>query len=85
MLVNLTGKSVDIMCEVSCEYQKFVGIENRIQVLYLKLKKVLYGLIQPVILCYNTFKNYLEGIGFKTVWYDPCIVNKILNGSQCTI
>ena len=43
ILVKLTGKTVEIMCEVSSEYKKFVGMENRKRVLYLRLKKSLYG------------------------------------------
>ena len=60
VLVKLTGKTVDIMCEVSNEYEKFVGIENGKRVLYLRLKKALYGCMQSAILWYDTFKGYLE-------------------------
>ena len=50
VLVKLIGKSVDIMCEVSAEYEKCVGIENGKRVLYLRLKKALYGCMQSAIL-----------------------------------
>ena len=43
VLVKLTGKTVDIMCGVSKDYEKFVAIENGRRVLYLKLRKAIYG------------------------------------------
>ena len=49
------------------------------------LKKILYGYIQSAILWCDTFKNCLEHLGFKLNLYDPYVVNKIINGKQCTI
>ena len=85
VLVKLTGKSVDIMCGVSAEYEKYVGIENGKRVLYLRLKKELYGCMQSAILWYDTIKGCLEELGFKVNAYDRCVANKTINGKQCTI
>ena len=60
VIVKLTGKIVDVMCEINSEYEKFIAIENGKRVLYLRLKKVLYGCMQSSILWYDTFKGYLE-------------------------
>ena len=59
-IVKITGKSVDVTCEVSEEYEKHMGIENGKRVLYLRLKKVLYSCMQSEILWYNIFKNCLK-------------------------
>ena len=37
------------------------------------------------MLWYTTFKECLEGLGFKLNEYDPCVANKTINGKQCTI
>jgi hypothetical protein len=42
-LMKLTGQTVDIMLEVDKVYKKFVTYENNKPVLYLQLKKALYG------------------------------------------
>lgn len=34
---------------------------------------------------YETLKTYLEDTGFSLNKYDPCVTNKIIDGSQCTI
>ena len=80
VLVKLTGTTVDIMCKVSDEYEKFVGIENGKRVLYLRLKKALYGCMQSAILWYDTFKGCLEDLGFKINKHDRCVANMITNG-----
>ena len=51
---------------------------------YLLLKKALYDCTQLAILWYNTFKNCLERIGFKTNNYNLCVANMDVNGKQCT-
>ena len=43
VVVKITGKEVNIMCKVSEEYETIVGIENGKRVIYLLLKKALYG------------------------------------------
>lgn len=41
-LVKLTGKVVDIMCDVNARYKAFATMENGKKVLYMKLLRVLY-------------------------------------------
>ena len=50
VVVKITGREVDIMCEVSSEYEEYVTMENGKKVLYLRLKKALYGCIESAIL-----------------------------------
>ena len=70
VLVKLLGREVDIMCEVSMEYEKYMCIYNGKRVLYIRLKKSLYGCIESAILWYDTFKSALEELGFKMNKYD---------------
>ena len=84
-MVRLTGETVDIMCKVNPSYIPFVTTEKGVPVLYMRLKKALYEYMQSAILWYDTFKDCLEGLGFKINPYDPCISNMKIDGSQCTI
>ena len=85
VLVKLTGKTVDTMCKVSSEYEKFVGIENRKRVLYLWLNTMLYRCMKSAILWYDTFKGCLEDLDFKINKHDRCVTNMTINGKQCTV
>ena len=85
MLVKLTGRAVETLCDISSDYEQYVTKENGKRVLYLRLKKALYGCMQSAILWYNTFKGCLLDMGFKLNKYDPCVANKMVNGKQCTI
>ena len=84
-IVSLTGRSVDIMCGVSKEYEKYVGIENGKIVLYLRLKKALYRCMQSSILWYDIFKGCLEERRFEINKYDRCVANKVINSKEYTI
>ena len=85
VIVKLTGKAVDVVCNVNEKYNVFVTIEKGRKVIYLKLLRALYGCIQSALLWYNTFVNKLSKEGFVLNRYDPCVANKEINGSRCTI
>ena len=85
VLLKVTGRAVETLCDISNEYEKYVTEENGKRVLYLRLKKALYGCMQSAILWYDTFKGCLVNMGFKLNKYDPCVANKMVNGKQCTI
>ena len=59
--------------------------ENGKQVLYLRLKKALYGCMQSAILWYDTFKGCIEELGFEINKHDKCVANMMVDGKQCTI
>ena len=84
-LLKLEGKSVDIMCEVKVDYEKFVCMENSKTVLYSRLLKALYGCVKSALLWYELFTTTLKDMGFELNPYDECVANKMINGNQCTI
>ena len=43
VLVKVTGRAVETLCDISSEYKQYVTLENGKRVLYLRLKKALYG------------------------------------------
>lgn len=60
--------------------------ENVKQVLYVELQKVLYGTLQAALLFWEHLTEFLtKELGFTVNPYDSCIVNKEINGHQCTI
>ena len=85
LLIKFDSKFVDIMCEVNPELIEDVRFERGKKVLYLKIKKALYGCIESALLWYNLFLNKLTDLGFKVNPYDRCVANKIIDGQQCTI
>ena len=54
-------------------------------VIYVKLKKALYGCVQSAKLWYDKLCTILEADGYKKNHYDGCLFNKIVNGKQCTV
>ena len=48
--IKFEGESVDIMCEVNPEYEKFVTYEKVKKVLCVLILKVIYGIIKSALL-----------------------------------
>ena len=53
--------------------------------LYVKLLKAIYGLLRSALLFYNKLSGNLISQGFELNPYDPCVANKMVNGSQFTV
>ena len=53
--------------------------------LYIQLKKALYGTLQVALIFWQLLSKTLVEWGFKLNEYDPCVANKIINGKQCMI
>ncbi len=65
-------------------YRKYVVIEKGCSVLYLWLQKVLYGMMKSALLFYRKLVAELRDMSFEVNPYDPCIANKMVNGTQMT-
>ena len=85
VILKMTGRSVDALCETDKAYKEFVATERGKRVIYLRLKKALYGCIKSAMLWYNLFTENLSDMGFNINPYDTCVANKVINGKQCTI
>ena len=53
--------------------------------LYVCLSRALYGVLQSALLFYKKLRAELEDYGFEVNPYDPCLANKVVNGSQMTV
>ena len=49
--------------------------------LYVKFLKALYGSFKLVLLFYKKLTGELIEMGFEINPYDPCVANKIVNGT----
>ena len=54
-------------------------------VIYVRLKKALYGTLNASLLFWKDPTAELKVWGFAVNPYDECVVNKTINGKQCTI
>ena len=53
--------------------------------LYVQLKKALYGTLQAALLFCRLLSDTLVGWGFTINPYNQCVANIEINGRQCTI
>jgi hypothetical protein len=61
-------------------YEGYSTYEGKTKVLYIKMLKAIYGMLQSSLLYYKKFRKDIESIGFEVNPYNPCIANRIVNG-----
>lgn len=81
------GRLAELMAEVAPKlYRKYIILgKNGEPLLYVKLQKALYGLLQSALLFYKKLAGDLKADGFTLNLYDPCVANKMVNGKQMTV
>ena len=84
-ILKLEDNFVEIMCQVNNQYSKHVRVKGGKKVLYVRILKALYGMIESALLWYKLFVTVLMEMGFQLNPYDLCVANKIINNKQCTI
>ena len=84
--IRIDGAMAELLIRIDPTlYNQFVKIVNGKKVLYLLLKKALYGTLKAALLFYKKLVEVLTSWGFELNPYDPCVANKMINGKQCTI
>ena len=86
-IMLLKGKLAELMVQVDPKlYQKYIAMNKKGEaMLYVRLSKAFYGFLQSALLFYQKLRSELEDYGFEVNPYDPCVANKIINGSQMTV
>ena len=75
-----------IMCFTLSTYKPYVNSDREgFKQLLVHLQNNLYGKIIASIIYYRKFTKSLTDIIFEINLYDPCVVNKMVDGSQMTI
>ena len=87
IIMVLRGKLAELMIKTAPEvYKKFATKDkNSNVILYVRLLKLLYGIMQASLLYYTKSIKNLQKKGFILNPYDPCVANKMINGKQYTI
>jgi Reverse transcriptase (RNA-dependent DNA polymerase) len=84
--MKMEGKMAELLVRIDPKlYRKFVQMENGKMVLYVELKKALYGTLKAALLFWRLLSTKLSGWGFTANPYDSCVMNKEINGKQCTV
>ncbi len=83
----LEGKLAELLDLVAPHiYHKHITTNTKDKpVLYIRLHKVLYGLLKSVLLFYKKLSSDLKAHGFVINPYNPCVANKTVSGLQMTV
>jgi Reverse transcriptase (RNA-dependent DNA polymerase) len=84
--MKLEGTMAELLVKLDPKlYRKYVQTTNGKSVLYVQLKKALYGTLKAALLFWKKLTTKLKEWGFIINPYDWCVANKLINGKQCTI
>ena len=67
------------------KYQQYLSYIRGQPIIYVRLKKAVYGTLQAALLFWNDLSAALIEWGFTLNPYDTCVANKEINGKQCTV
>ena len=86
VVMRMNGMLAELMTKRDPKlYRKYLTDEKGKKVLYSRIQKALYGMMKSALLFYRKLISELKGMGFEINPYDPCVVNKMINGSQMTV
>jgi hypothetical protein len=87
VIMLLRGQLADLMVQVDPELYGPYLIKNEKgeSILYVRMLKAMYGLLRSALLFYLKLVKDLKADGFTMNEYDPCVANKMVNGTQMTV
>jgi len=84
--MKLQGKMAELLTQVDPKlYRKFIQDEHGKPVLYVKLRKAIYGTLKAALLFWTLLSDIIKEMGFTINPYDECVANKNIEGFICTI
>ena len=85
--VRLEGPLATLLAKVNPQlYNKYLESDRKGKpVMYVKLKKALYGTLQAAMLFCKDLTSKLKRWGYEINPYDWCVANKMVSGAQCTV
>jgi hypothetical protein len=82
----LEGPMAELLVKIDPKlYQKYLMVKNGKPIVYVQLKKALYGTLQAALLFWKKLTKKLKEWGFTINPYDWCVANKMINGKQYTV
>ncbi len=86
VVMQMIGTLAELMAKTDPKlYRKYLVDEKGKKVLFLRLQKAMYGMMESTLLFYQKLVSELRSMGFIINPYDPCVGNKIVNGKQLTL
>lgn len=86
VVMKVRGRLVNWLVQMEpCTYEKKVVYKKGQRILYLEVKKAIYGMLVSSLLWYRKIKKDLEGIGFEFNPYDSCVANRVIGTHQQTL
>ena len=82
VFVVLDQLSAALLIKIDKTYEKFLDAKGEMIV---QLKKALYGCLQSARLWHNLLITELRGCGYTQNEFEPCVLNKTVDGKQCTL
>ena len=81
------GTLAELMVKIAPHiYQKYVTVgKSGRKLLYVKLHKVLYGMLKSALLFYKKIVKDLKSVWFTINPYNPCAANNMVGGKQITV
>jgi len=84
--VRITDEMATLLATINPDkYETFLTHEGKRPVLYGKLNKCLYGTLKAALQFWTKLRGLLIEWGYKANPYDPCVMNKTVNGKQITV
>jgi hypothetical protein len=84
--VRLEGPLAELLAKVDPTlYTEYLVTERDKSVMYVQLKKALYGTLSASLLFWKDLSGHLRDEGFEPNPYDSCVMNKMEGGKQCTV
>ena len=84
-IMKLHRRVVRMLCQIDTTYAEYVVMENGQEVIYVHVIKAIYRLLLSTLLFYKKLLTDLIEQGYKINPYNPCVANKIIDGTQHTV
>ena len=87
VIMILERRIVEFMVMVAPKiYRQHICVNRKNnKVLYANLNKSLYRCLKSALLFYKNLFSYMRNKGFSIKPYDPCVANKVVNGTHLTV
>jgi hypothetical protein len=82
IIMELEPMLVSILAKVAPEVKPYIDEKGRVLV---KLNKAMYGTLDAAKIWFEKLTGVLRELGYMPNAVDPCVYNKTVNGTQCTI
>jgi hypothetical protein len=83
LIMKIKGQLANMLTDMDMEtHADYAVQEGNVNVLYVVLRKTLYGLLQALLLFYKESRKDLEEIGYKVNSYIFCDPNRFIQAKK---